>query len=113
MERWEEFEGGVRRAPRFVMDVPLRFRAVGEPHWSSGQAANFSRSGVLFRANRLLPRDTPVEFVFKLPLRLLGELAADVVCSGEIVRTVDGAERQATLAATIAEFHFVRGEAER
>ena len=113
MERWEEFRGGVRRAPRFVVDVPLRYRAVGEPEWSSGQAANFSRSGVLFRADRVLPRDKPVEFVFRLPLKLLGELAADVVCSGEIVRAVESAERPATLAATIARFRFVRSQAER
>jgi hypothetical protein len=112
MERWDEFDGGVRRAPRFVMDVPLRYRAAGERQWSSGQAANISRSGMLFRAERALLRDTSVEFVFRLPLRILGELAADVVCSGAIVR-MDGGPRQPLLAATITRFRFVRGESGR
>jgi hypothetical protein len=94
------------------MDVPLRYRAVGDPDWSSGQATNISRSGVLFRAERALPLDTPVELVFRLPLRLLGELAADVICSGEVVRTIEGPKPRAMLAATIAQFRFARGEAE-
>jgi hypothetical protein len=112
VERWEEFEGGVRRAPRFALDVPLRYRAVGERDWSSGQSANISRSGVLFRADRALPLETPVELAFKLPVKLLGELAARVVCSGEIVRAAEGPKQSATLAATIVRFRLGRGEAE-
>jgi hypothetical protein len=93
------------------MDVPLRYRAVGEPDWCSGQAANISRSGVLFRAERVLPPDTPVELVLRLPLKLLGQIAADVVCSGEVVRIIESPAQPAALAATIARFRFVRGEA--
>ena len=99
---------------RFAIEVPVRYRASGEPQWSSGQSANISRSGVLFRAEQILLPETRVELILRLPLKLLGEpAAADVVCSGEIVRTVASAGRPATLAATIEQFRFVRGEAER
>ena len=113
MERLERFEGGVPRAVRFAIEVPVRYRAVGEPRWSSGQSANISRSGVLFHAEQILLPETRVELVLRLPLMLLGEPGAEVVCSGEVVRTVASAGRPATLAATIAQFRFVRGEAER
>ena len=113
MERWEQFEGGIQRAVRFAIEVPIRYRAVGEPGWHSGQSANISRSGVLFRSDDAVWPKTPVELILRLPLMLLGESGAEVVCSGEVVRTTVTAGWPAMIAATITKFRFVRGEAER
>ncbi len=113
LERFENFEGGMPRAARFAIEVPIRYRAVGEPEWRSGQSANISRSGVLFRGEEILLPETRVELILRLPLMLLGEPGAEVVCAGEVVRTVATTGQPATLAATIAQFRFERGVAER
>jgi hypothetical protein len=113
LERWEQFEGGIQRAVRFAIEAPIRYRAVGEPGWHSGQSANISRSGVLFRGDEAVWPETPVEMILRLPLMLLGEAGAEVVCLGEVVRTVVTAGRPVTIAATITKSRFVRGEAER
>jgi PilZ domain-containing protein len=101
------------RAVRFAIEVPVRFRALGQLEWLSGQSVNISRSGVLFRADQILLPETHVELILPLPVKLLGESGAQVVCSGDVVRTLATAGRPTTLAATIAEFRFVRAEAGR
>jgi hypothetical protein len=112
LERWEQFEGGTQRAVRFAIEIPIRYRAADESAWHSGESANISRSGVLFHAEETVWPKTSVEFVLQLPLMLLGEPGAEVVCSGEVVRTVVTAGRPTTIAATIDQFRFVRREAE-
>jgi hypothetical protein len=111
VEQWDRFEGGVPRAVRFAIEVPVRYRAVGAMEWSSGRSANISRSGVLFLGERPLQPQTALELIVRLPFKMLGAKAATLRCSGEVVRVASGSEPPGALAATIAEIRFVRSDA--
>ena len=95
------------RAQRFPLHLPLRYRPVGESSWREGLTENISRSGVLFRAQDLLQVSTPVELTFMLSV---ADLNSEVFCRGQVVRTVPpaGPSDPPALAATIADYHFLR-----
>ena len=97
------------RAQRFPLHLSLRYRPVGDAVWHDGRTENISRSGVLFRAEDLLGVATPIEMTFALPGAQVGP---NILCQGRIVRTVPSLERKAgpVLAATIEDYHFVRGQ---
>ena len=99
-----------KRAPRFALHLPLRYRTIGESGWHDGLTENISRSGVLFRAKDLLQVSTPVEMTFALPLANLGP---EVLCRGQVVRTVppSGPSDRPAVAATIVDYHFRRRDA--
>ena len=71
---------------------------------------NISRSGVLFRADQLFERETPLEMRFTLPVEINGQPAAVVACRGYVVRTVPPSVLDAvpSLAATISRYRIVR-----
>jgi hypothetical protein len=106
------------RAPRFELEVPVRFRGVGESVWSRGRTVNASRTGVLVRSHdtRLGLRDS-VEFVLALPPVEGAQAGVEVQCTGAVVRfkdgggVDDGGER--VLALTIDDEQFGRSERER
>ncbi len=102
--------GNLSRAQRFAIPMSTRYRVGDERSWCQGRIENISRSGVLFRGERLLDPDTPVEICFVPAVAVLGEAAAEVICCGQIVRTVppSGAETRPALAATILDYRFVR-----
>jgi hypothetical protein len=99
------------RAQRFDIQLPLSFRACGETTWRRGLTENISYAGVLFWAEQALKVNTPVEMIFEMPVEVGGEIGAEVVCRGEIVRSVLSGNEDAggLLAASIVEYHFVRG----
>src|SRR5262249_35596021 len=43
------------RAQRFNLHLPLKYRLLGENAWRDGTTENISRSGMLFRAEELIP----------------------------------------------------------
>jgi signal transduction histidine kinase/CheY-like chemotaxis protein len=99
------------RAQRFKLQLPIRYRPVGEPDWRSGTTENISLSGVLFCAEEALQPAAQLEISLVWPPAIAGLSAAEVVCRGEIVRTI---EAEATtlhpaLAAKILEYHFQHG----
>ena len=99
------------RAQRFKLNLPLRYRLVGEQDWQQGTTENISRSGVLFRAKEMLQPACQLEISMMLPAEIAGLSAAEVVCRGEIVRAME-AENAATnpaLAAKILQYHFQHG----
>ncbi len=99
------------RAPRFALQLPLRYRAQDELRWHEGKIENISRSGVLFRGEHPIEPDTPVEVSFFMPATVPNESPAEVICLGLIVRTVQTSST-ATLsafAASILEYRFIRG----
>jgi len=99
------------RAQRFQLQLPLRYRKIGEQAWLAGTTENISRSGMLFRAEELLSPNVQLEINLVLPPEIAGLEAAEVVCRGEVVRTVD-AETPAmspALAAKILQYHFHHG----
>ena len=107
MERWEEFEGASRRAPRFPLQFPLRYRSGDDTEWREGHGSNISRSGLLFRVEQSIPLQTPIEVSFVLPLQIPGKSVATVACRGRVVRQASGLGRgDVVVAAVIESYRF-------
>ena len=79
------------RATRFPVEIPFRYRRIGEIEWTDGTTENMSCSGVLFRAPQLVRPETPLEMRFQLPAQLAGQSTQEVACNGYVVRTVEAA----------------------
>jgi hypothetical protein len=107
--------GSLRRAPRFAIRARVLYRETGQTNWCEGKIENISRSGLLFRADHYLAPKTSIEIRFVLPVEVSSEAAAEVICRGAIVRAVTPANGQPSyvLAATIADYCFVRTEVSR
>jgi two-component system cell cycle sensor histidine kinase/response regulator CckA len=99
------------RAQRFKLHLPLKYRRLDEKNWHDGETRNISRSGLLFQADDLLPPNVVLEINLVLPAEIAGLSATEVVCRGEVVRTVQpaGEEIPPALAAKILQYHFQHG----
>jgi len=99
------------RAQRFQLHLPLRYRRLGEQQWHVGTTENISRSGLLFEADELLQPSSQLEINLVLPAEIAGLSETEVVCRGEVVRTVErrGETLSPALAARILQYHFQHG----
>jgi len=99
------------RAQRFQLHLPLRYRRLGETNWHEGKTENISRSGMLFQADEALQPSALLEINLVLPAEIAGLSATEVVCRGEVVRTVqpNGGTVSPALAARILQYHFQHG----
>jgi PAS domain S-box-containing protein len=99
------------RAQRFQLHLPLRYRRLGENSWHEGKTENISRSGMLFQADEPLQPSALLEINLVLPPEIAGLSATEVVCRGEVVRTIqpNGGTVSPALAARILQYHFQHG----
>ena len=99
------------RAQRFQLHLPLRYRRLGDKQWHVGTTENISRSGLLFRGDDALQPNCQLEINLVLPTEIAGLSGTEVVCRGEVVRTVDpqGDTMSPALAARILQYHFQHG----
>jgi PAS domain S-box-containing protein len=99
------------RAQRFQLHLPLRYRRLGEKDWHVGTTENISRSGLLFQADDILQPSAQLEINLVLPTEIAGLSGTEVVCRGEIVRTIEpqGSGLSPALAARILQYHFQHG----
>jgi PAS domain S-box-containing protein len=99
------------RAERFKLHLPLKYRQIGENDWRQGTTENISRSGMLFRAEELIPTNAQLEINLVLPAEIAGLSAAEVVCRGEVVRTMEAETptMHPALAAKILQYRFQHG----
>jgi PAS domain S-box-containing protein len=99
------------RAQRFHLQLPLRYRRLGEKEWHAGTTENISRSGMLFEADELLQPAAQLEINLVLPQEIAGLSSTEVVCRGEVVRTVEQTRETPSpaLAARILQYHFQHG----
>jgi CheY-like chemotaxis protein len=99
------------RAQRFQLHLPLRYRRLGEKDWHVGTTENISRSGMLFQADEALQPNAQLEINLVLPQEIAGLSSTEVVCRGEVVRTVEhnGSTLTPALAARILQYHFQHG----
>jgi PAS domain S-box-containing protein len=99
------------RARRFNLHLPLRYRLLGEQRWLQGTTENISRSGLLFQGEEVLQPNAQLEINLVLPAEIAGLAATEVVCRGEVVRTVGapGSGVSPALAAKILQYHFQHG----
>jgi PAS domain S-box-containing protein len=99
------------RAQRFKLNLPLKYRQIGDRDWRVGTTENISRSGMLFRAEELISPNVQLEINLVLPPEIAGLAVAEVMCRGEVVRSVQ-AESPAmspALAAKILQYRFQHG----
>jgi PAS domain S-box-containing protein len=103
------------RAQRFQLHLPLRYRRLGEEVWHEGTTENISRSGMLFQADEMLQPSSQLEINLVLPAEIAGLSATEVVCRGEVVRTIEphGNSLSPALAARILQYHFQHGQLPR
>jgi PAS domain S-box-containing protein len=96
------------RAQRFNLHLPLKYRLMGETDWRIGTTENISRSGLLFRGDEMIPLSAQLEINLVLPAEIAGLTAAEVVCKGEVVRSLGpGASASGpAMAARILQYHF-------
>lgn len=99
------------RAQRFNLHLPLKYRIVGESVWRNGTTENISRSGMLFRAEELIQPNAKLEINLVLPAEIAGVTTAEVICHGEVVRTVELEQPilGPALAARILRYQFPHG----
>jgi len=101
------------RARRFNLHLPLRYRPLGEQSWRPGTTENISRSGLLFQAQEVLRPNMQLEISLVLPAEIAGLAATEVICRGEVVRSVGPQEHghgvTPALAAKILQYHFQHG----
>jgi len=89
----------------------LKYRRLDEEKWHDGETKNISRSGLLFQAEDLLQPNVILEINLVLPAEIAGLSATEVVCKGEVVRTIasNGEKMPPALAAKILQYHFQHG----
>jgi CheY-like chemotaxis protein len=99
------------RARRFNLQLPLRYRPLGEQSWRPGKTENISRSGLLFQAQEVLYPNAQLEISLVLPAEIAGLSATEVICRGEIVRSTgaQGPGMPPALAAKILQYQFQHG----
>src|SRR5580700_9798357 len=99
------------RAQRFQLHLPLKYRRLDENNWHDGETRNISRSGLLFQAEDLLQPKVVLEINLVLPAEIAGLSPTEVICRGEVVRTINPAEKAMppALAAKILQYHFQHG----
>jgi len=99
------------RAQRFQLHLPLRYRRLGDTQWHVGTTENISRSGLLFQTENVLQPNSQLEINLVLPAEIAGLSGTEVVCRGEVVRTVERTGESVTpaLAARILQYHFQHG----
>ncbi|HEX9365365.1 MAG TPA: PilZ domain-containing protein [Vicinamibacterales bacterium] len=76
----------VPRATRFAIPITIFYRTPGDASWQEGWTENISKSGVLFRADREIKLDTPVEMLLDIPAFIATPVAGTALCRGRIVR---------------------------
>lgn len=98
------------RAPRFSIPIAILYRTPGDAAWLEGWTENISRSGVLFRADREIDLDTPVEMMMEIPTWIATPGAGTTICRGRIVRAVPPSplEDRPAFAAAILEYARAR-----
>jgi hypothetical protein len=97
-------------APRFSIPIAILYRTPGDATWAEGWTENISKSGVLFRAQRHIKLDTPVEMMMEIPTWIATPVAGATICRGRIVRAVPPSplEDRPAFAAKILEYELAR-----
>jgi two-component system, cell cycle sensor histidine kinase and response regulator CckA len=103
------------RAQRFNLQLPLTYRLLGESVWRNGTTENISRSGMLFRVEETIQPNSQIEINLVLPAEIAGLSPAEVICHGEVVRTVELEQPIVgpALAARILRYQFPPGSQQR
>jgi len=75
-----------RRARRFPIEAPLRFRVARQADWQTAQTQNISSTGLLFRCEKFEGRGEHIEMNFLLLKSARDRAGLEVACEGNVVR---------------------------
>ena len=87
---------GSERAPRYVAQLPVRYRWQDDKAWFNGMTANISTTGLLFALDyadtriirdRPAPPDNPLRLAIEIRTTPESQLPASISCSARYVRT--------------------------
>jgi hypothetical protein len=70
----------IKRAQRFSLILPLRYRGSGLSHWQNSKTINISRTGILFQTDKELPDNSILDICIEFPKYVTME------CQGSVVR---------------------------
>ena len=79
-------DGLTERANRYPIQAPIRFRGRRERKWRGGILQNISTSGLLIKTKEMCELGTSLEMRFVLPVNVYGREAAELFCSGTVIR---------------------------
>ncbi len=83
-------QGSSDRATRFPIHIPVRYRIPRSPTWFVARTENVSRSGILFRADRVFEPATALDLRLELPrVKSTDRIRGELVCKGKVVRVED------------------------
>jgi hypothetical protein len=96
----------VPRAERYAIPIAILYRSPGELDWQPGLTENISRSGVLFRADRHMIPNTPLELMLDLPTIVEARVSGNALRRGRVVRAVAPSllEHRSAVAAAFVDF---------
>src|SRR5262245_20901316 len=96
----------VPRAERFAIPIAILYRSPGEMEWQPGLTENISRSGILFRADRHIAPNTPLELMLEVPTIVAASASGTALRRGRVVRAMPPSilEDRAAVAATFVDF---------
>jgi PilZ domain len=94
------------RAERYAIPIAILYRSPGELDWQPGLTENISRSGLLFRAERRLEPNTPLEIMVDLPTIVAASAAGHALRRGRVVRALPPSplENRPAVAAAFIDF---------
>ena len=95
------------RAQRFPLELPIRYRRVGDLEWLDGITEDISHSGVLFRVEQTFDVDTAIDVRIVLPAAMPAGTASEVVCQARIVRAEMSRAERAALAAAFSQQRLI------
>ena len=100
------------RAPRYPIRISMLYRLPGNKQWRQGRTENISRSGVLFRTDRQMTLEAPIEMLLALPVEVAGGRNASVICRGRVVRMegAPGDDTERAVAATITNYRLTHSQ---
>ena len=96
----------VKREPRSTIQGPIIYRQTSGLIWHNGALENVSASGVLFRGEKALLIDTPIEMSFALPPASGAKCGTQIFCWGKVARCAApaGSDERAVLAARVLRY---------
>ena len=108
----DPFRPTTPRAPRYPIQISMKYRSSGDTEWRDGYTENISRSGVLFRADQPMPVQTLIEMLLALPSEIAGSDEATVICRGRVVRMEPARhdDPRPALAAAIAGYRLTHSQ---
>ncbi len=95
-----------KREPRSVVEGPIIYRETNGLVWHNGTLENVSTTGVLFRAEKTMMIDTPIEMSFTLPAGGGAKCASQIFCWGKVARSIapTANDQRAALAARVLRY---------